>query len=201
MGELWSSRGRPNPTFFFYPPPINMSGIAVSDDCVQKFNELKLGHQHRYVTFKMNASNTEVVVEHVGGPNATYEDFKSQLPERDCRYAIFDYEFQVDGGQRNKITFILWAPDSAPIKAKMMYTSTKDSIKKKLVGIQVEVQATDAAEIPEDAVAERARRTSNRRLPSAVPPLLPSETRARTRSCTGSNLHIPILALASLLCR
>jgi cofilin len=135
-----------------------MSGIAVSDDCVQKFNELKLGHAHRYVTFKMNATNTEVVVEHVGGPNSTYEDFKSQLPEKDCRYAIFDYEFQIDGGQRNKITFILWAPDSAPIKAKMMYTSTKDSIKKKLVGIQVEVQATDAAEISEDAVAERAKK-------------------------------------------
>ena len=33
---------------------------------------------------------------------------------------------------------IFRAPDSAPIKAKMMYTSTKDSIKKKLVGIQVE---------------------------------------------------------------
>merc|ERR1711982_154109 len=100
-----------------------------------------------------------------------------QLPERDCRYAIFDYEFQVDGGQRNKITFILWAPDSAPIKAKMMYTSTKDSIKKKLVGIQVEVQATDAAESPRMPSPRGPRRTSNRRLPSAVPPLLPwSET-------------------------
>lgn len=53
---------------------------------------------------------------------------------------------------------IFRAPDSAPIKAKMMYTSTKDSIKKKLVGIQVEVQATDAAEISEDAVAERAKK-------------------------------------------
>jgi cofilin len=94
----------------------------------------------------------------VGGPSATYEEFRSQLPERDCRYAIFDYEFQVDGGQRNKITFILWAPDSAPIKAKMMYTSTKDSIKKKLVGIQVEVQATDASEISEEAVAEKAKK-------------------------------------------
>jgi cofilin len=93
-----------------------MSGIAVSDDCVQKFNELKLGHQHRYVTFKMNATNTEVVVEHVGGPNATYDDFKSQLPERDCRYAIFDYEFQVDGGQRNKITFILWYRSTPPLR-------------------------------------------------------------------------------------
>jgi hypothetical protein len=40
----------------------------------------------------------------------------------------------------------------------MMYTSTKDSIKKKLVGIQVEVQATDAAEISEDAVSERAKK-------------------------------------------
>nr|7SOG_A Chain A, Actophorin [Acanthamoeba castellanii]7SOG_B Chain B, Actophorin [Acanthamoeba castellanii] len=133
-------------------------GIAVSDDCVQKFNELKLGKKHRYVIFKLNDDNTEVVVEKVGGPNATYEDFLAQLPENDCRYAIFDYEFEVDGGQRNKIVFILWAPDSAPIKSKMMYASSKDAIKKKLDGIQVEVQATDADEISEDAVKERAKK-------------------------------------------
>jgi hypothetical protein len=36
-----------------------LAGIAVSEDCVSKFNELKLGHAHRYVLFKMNADNTE----------------------------------------------------------------------------------------------------------------------------------------------
>ena len=135
-----------------------MSGIAVSDDCVNKYQELKLGHAYRYVIFKMNSNNTEVVVDQTGGPNEDYNSFKSKLPANDCRYAIYDYEFSIDGGRRNKITFILWSPETAPIKSKMMYTSTKDSIKKKLVGIQVEVQATDQSELAEENVSERAKK-------------------------------------------
>lgn len=37
----------------------------------------------------------------------------------------------------------------------MIYTSTKDSIRKKLVGVGTEVQATDRAEISYDAVLEK----------------------------------------------
>lgn len=40
----------------------------------------------------------------------------------------------------------------------MIYTSTKDSIRKKLVGIGSEVQATDKSEIAHDAVLEKVRR-------------------------------------------
>ncbi len=54
--------------------------------------------------------------------------------------------------------YIYRSPETAPLRSKMVYTSTKDSIKKKLVGIQVEVQATDASEIAEDAVSERVKK-------------------------------------------
>jgi len=37
----------------------------------------------------------------------------------------------------------------------MLYTSTKDSLKKKLVGIGTEVQATDASEISREEVLAR----------------------------------------------
>ncbi len=46
-------------------------------------------------------------------------------------------------------------PDGAKVKAKMIYTSSKDSVRKKLVGIGTEVQATDKAEISHDAVLEK----------------------------------------------
>jgi cofilin len=135
-----------------------MSGIAVSEDCVSKFNELKLGHAHRYVLFKMNADNTEVVVEKTGSSSETYSSFAAGLPKDHCRYALFDYEYQIDGGRRDKILFILWAPDTAPIREKMIFTSTKDSIKKKLTGLQVEIQATDASELAEEVILEKVSR-------------------------------------------
>jgi len=134
------------------------SGVAVNDEIVQKFQELKLGHQYRYLVLKLNDTNSEIVVEKTGAPNATYEEFAKSLPPNDCRYGIFDLEFTADdGGQRSKIVFILWAPDSAKIKSKMLFTSSKADLKKKLVGIATEVQATDASEIDQKAVLDKAK--------------------------------------------
>lgn len=54
--------------------------------------------------------------------------------------------------------FSLRCPDKAKIKHKMVYTSSKDSLRKKLVGVATEIQATDEAEISKDAVEERCKR-------------------------------------------
>ena len=137
------------------------SGVAVADDCVTKFNELKLGHTYRYLILKLNDDSTEIIVEHEGGPDATYDEFKGKLPADDGRYAIFDFEFDTkDGGKRNKILFILWAPDSAKIKSKMLYTSSKADLKKMLVGIGAEIQGTDNSEIDEAEVLEKCKQNT-----------------------------------------
>jgi len=134
------------------------SGVAVNDEIVTKFTELKLGHQHRFLIFKLNDTNTEVVLEKSGPPSATYDEFVACMPANDCRYGIFDLAFTAeDGGQRSKIVFILWAPDSAKIKSKMLFTSSKADLKKKLVGIATEVQATDASEIDYNSVLDKAK--------------------------------------------
>lgn len=49
------------------------------------------------------------------------------------------------------------APETAKIKQKMVYASTKEGFKKKLVGVAVEVQGTDFSEISHEAVLEKAR--------------------------------------------
>jgi len=134
------------------------SGVAVSDDVLTRYQELKLGHSLRYALFKLNADQTQVVVDKVAAPNATYDQFIADLPPNDCRYAVFDFEYEQEGGQRNKILFVVWAPDSAKIKAKMLYASTKDAVRKKLVGVGVEVQATDLSEIDRQTVLEKVQR-------------------------------------------
>jgi len=134
------------------------SGVAVSEDVLAKYQELKLGHSLRYALFKMNADQSAVVVDATAGPTATYEEFVKALPANDCRYAVFDFPYEADGGQRNKILFIVWAPDSAKIKAKMLYASTRDAVRKKLVGVGTEIQATDLAEIDREAVLEKVMR-------------------------------------------
>jgi len=135
------------------------SGIAVADDCVTKFNELKLGHAYKYITYTLNADNTQVVVDAVGGKDATYQEFVGKLPANDCRYAVYDFEFDApEGGKRSKILFVLWAPDGAKVKPKMMYTSTKSDFRKKLVGVGTEIQATDASEIDYETILDKAKK-------------------------------------------
>jgi len=133
----------------------NMTGIAIHDDCVNRFNELKLAHSYRYVLFKMSPDLKHVVLEKTAPSSASWEDFERDLPKDDCRYGIFDFEYEKDGGRREKIVFVVWCPETSSIKSKMLYTSTRDALKKKLVGIGTEVQATDASEIARDCVLEK----------------------------------------------
>jgi len=120
-----------------------------------RYQDLKLGHSLRYALFKISDNAQEIVVDSTAPPTASYSDFVKALPPNDARYAVYDFEYQFEGGQRNKILFVVWAPDSAKIKQKMLYAASKDALRKKLVGIGVEVQATDLAEIDHEAVLEK----------------------------------------------
>eukprot|EP00831_Metopus_contortus_P021336 TRINITY_DN19522_c0_g1_i2.p2 TRINITY_DN19522_c0_g1~~TRINITY_DN19522_c0_g1_i2.p2 ORF type:complete len:100 (-),score=24.49 TRINITY_DN19522_c0_g1_i2:87-386(-) len=66
------------------------------------------------------------------------------------------YKRQVHG--RSKIMFVVWAPDTAKVKSKMLYASSKDNLRKKFVGIGVEVQATDLSEIDYKEVEDKVKR-------------------------------------------
>lgn len=85
------------------------SGVAVDDDCIHKFMELKTKRSYPWIIFKVDDKQGIVVVERVGKAGEDYEFFRSQLPENDCRYAVFDYDFVTeDNCQKSKIFFIAW---------------------------------------------------------------------------------------------
>jgi len=46
-------------------------------------------------------------------------------------------------------------PDTAPVAMKMLYAASKDAVKKKLVGINQEIQATDHSELNKHEVTEK----------------------------------------------
>jgi cystathionine beta-lyase/cystathionine gamma-synthase len=52
------------------------------------------------------------------------------------------------------------APDTAKIKPKMLYAGTKDTVKKSLQGLQVEVQGTDKSEVSKEAVIDKCKSLS-----------------------------------------
>jgi cofilin len=134
---------------------------------------LKLRKKYKYIVYRLSDDLTNVVVDKKVESCQNYDDFVAELPENDCRYAVFDFEFEKNPGEglRNKICFFVWydvaaetfylllyifrAPDTSKIKQKMLYASSKDAIRKKLVGIGAEIQGTDMSEVAYEAVLEK----------------------------------------------
>ncbi|KAG6506477.1 actin-depolymerizing factor 7-like [Zingiber officinale] len=140
---------------------INManavSGMAVNDDCKLKFLELKAKRTYRFIIYKIDEKQKEVLVEKLGEPNLTYDDFTASLPANECRYAIYDFDFVTEENcQKSKIFFIAWSPDTSRVRSKMLYASSKERFKRELDGIQVELQATDPTEMGLDVIKGRA---------------------------------------------
>ncbi len=83
--------------------------MAVDDECKLKFLELKAKRNHRFIVFKIDEKNQQVMVEKLGSPQASYDDFTNSLPPNECRYAVFDFDFTTNENcQKSKIFFIAW---------------------------------------------------------------------------------------------
>ena len=83
--------------------------MGVADHSKNAFTELQRKKVHRYVIFKIDEKKKEVVVEKTGGPAESYEDFAAALPENDCRYAVYDFDYVTsENCQKSKIFFIAW---------------------------------------------------------------------------------------------
>ena len=69
--------------------------------------ELKAKRNYRFIIFKIE--DQEVVVEKLGSPDETYEDFIESLAANECRYFVYDFDFITDENcQKSKIFFIAW---------------------------------------------------------------------------------------------
>jgi cofilin len=133
------------------------SGVTVQDGVVTEFNNIKIGHKYQYVQMKLTDDWKEIEVEKTVIAGAeTFEQFVQQLPPEDCRYICFDFHFDTGkAGHREQLIFILWCPECAKVKTKMLYAASKDALKKKLVGINHEIQATEFSELNEKDLTEK----------------------------------------------
>eukprot|EP00971_Amphidinium_carterae_P234003 4643526-Amphidinium_carterae.1 len=99
-----------------------LSGVGVADDCIKKFEEMKLRHTCKYIIYTIE-NKKEVVVDCVGEKDAAYEEFKGKLVEDKAKpkFAVVDMSYKTDDGrQQDKIVFFLYSDDDhVPVKDKM----------------------------------------------------------------------------------
>ncbi|KAL2937116.1 Actin-depolymerizing factor 5 [Bienertia sinuspersici] len=85
------------------------SGMKVTDECKNSFMEMKWKKVHRYIVFKIDEKSGGFTVDKVGSAGEGYDDLAASLPDDDCRYAVFDFDFvTVDNCRKSKIFFIAW---------------------------------------------------------------------------------------------
>jgi len=143
------------------------SGVSVAPECITAFNELKLGKSMKWIIYKISDDWKEIVVEETS-KESEWADFREKLLNAKSkdrkgkegiggRYAVFDVQYELESGEgtRNKITFISWCPDDAPQYPRMMYSTSKEAIKRALNGLAADIQANDADDIEFENVISR----------------------------------------------
>lgn len=83
------------------------SGIAVNPQCLEAFQELKLKKRSKFIIYKLGGDLKEIVVEKTSD-NDNWEEFVEGLPEAECRYAVYDFHYEIEEGHRSKIIFLAW---------------------------------------------------------------------------------------------
>lgn len=134
---------------------MSRSGVSVADESLTAFNELKLGKKYKYIIYTLNEDKTKIIVKETS-LDGDYDNFLEKLPENDCLYAVYDFEYEISAteGKRSKMIFIAWSPDTAPIRAKMVYASSKDALRRALNGISTDIQGTDLSEVSYESILE-----------------------------------------------
>merc|ERR1712080_754643 len=128
------------------------------------YDEVQKKHMHRFVTFHMK-DDKEIVVDKVGARDANFNDFVDAVKQKDggsedCRYAILDYEFTLEAqgteaSQRDAILLMMYCPENAKIKKKMIYSSSYDTVKRAFAGVKKSLNVNDESDLNEDFIKEK----------------------------------------------
>eukprot|EP00915_Cephaloidophora_sp_WS-2016_P000027 GHVH01000064.1.p1 GENE.GHVH01000064.1~~GHVH01000064.1.p1 ORF type:complete len:132 (+),score=24.23 GHVH01000064.1:126-521(+) len=128
-----------------------MSGIGCAPDVKSSFEALKLKRQHQYLIFGLNADSNQVVMKKAGDKGASHEDFVSNFNEKSCLFAVYDIP-----APTNKIVFILWTPDNANVKDKMVSSATSQTVLSACHGCHKNIQCSDMNDLKLDVMKKNA---------------------------------------------
>ena len=90
--------------------------VTVSPDCVNSYNELKLGKSIKYIIFKLSDDYKEIVVEDTSTDD-NWENFQERLLNaksshkgkegKGPRYAVYDFQYELEGGEGTRYLLLL----------------------------------------------------------------------------------------------
>ncbi|NP_001079595.1 destrin, actin depolymerizing factor S homeolog [Xenopus laevis] len=137
------------------------SGVRI-DDCISaEFQEMKLRKSKKKVIFFCFTEDEkfitldkekEILVDHKGD---FFQTLKSMFPEKKCCYALIDVNYSTGETLRQDLMFVMWTPDTATIKQKMLFASSKSSLKQALPGVQKQWEIQSREDLTLQQLAEK----------------------------------------------
>jgi len=137
------------------------SGVEVTEACISAFQDMKIPDsskpRNRCIIFKISDDKKKIEIEKTILKNeqeqeVQYNEIVEGLPPRDGRYIVWDLLIAnaKSGKENDKLVFMSWSPDDAPVQSRMIFASSKDAIKKKLqIGLAVDCSDKDEASYKE----------------------------------------------------
>jgi len=117
-------------------PETELTGITgqlVNGYAMAEFEAMKIRGKWKYLIFKISDSGTRSIeIDSTGGRCATIDEFVSDLPDKQCRFAVVNYS--ADPIITN-LVFIAVVPDDARIRDKMLYASFKQRFRRELIDV------------------------------------------------------------------
>ena len=115
-------------------PFCAQTGIAVSDDLLKLYDDVKLRHKHKYVIFSLKEAGREGSkikydwsIDDAADPvtdDKNREAFDAMLSKlgADPKFVIFDFaDTKADGRQIKKLILVKWCPDAVSFRVKPVY--------------------------------------------------------------------------------
>ncbi|XP_030628165.1 non-muscle cofilin 1-like [Chanos chanos] len=142
--------------------PSQASGIQISDEVVKGFQEIRTRHQgsdpnerYKLLVFRVSDDEKFIIVDQevslkmkdLKDSEDIFKSIVNVFPTNECRYALYDCTYENKESVKEDLVFIMWAPETAPLKSKMVYASSKGSLRSKLQGLKIEWQVNDLSDI------------------------------------------------------
>lgn len=143
-----------------------ISGLLVNDDLKEIVKEIFDSKSPIDWSLFMFDGDAALKAEYVGddwfGSSDNFEkdwnDLLAYLPENEVRYLVVDFKYLSpnDNIERSKRIFVMWAPEYAPQKEKLMVTMYSKDVQNKLCGGSViYVQANELSDISYQRVLDK----------------------------------------------
>ncbi len=105
-----------------------------------------------------DANAAQIVVLECGRANLGFQQFVSALPQNECRFALVRVDAEPGFTSVTKLMVLVWTPDGAKIRQKMIYSGAKIFFSKcvRAAIVDFEIRASELEEIDYMAVMEKA---------------------------------------------